>query len=118
MGLGKAIKRIFATPKKVEGTNDTKVLKDEDIIAENVKQLKVAEVKLNFNPEHAAKVKELMESYKYVSPKKDATTIHADKKIGDRIGDLIVAISKAEKTKSFSDVNENIQKIKVLMAER
>jgi len=97
---------------------DASVLKDSEIIAENVKQLRVVAVKFSECKECASKVTALAETYQYVSPKENKDTIAKDKKIADRIGDLQVAVTKVLKTKQCDEVDDIVQKIKVLIAER
>jgi len=107
----------FHKKPKGEKVNDKAVLGDAEIIADNVKALRIAAVKLA-GSDYSNKITELADSYQYVSPKESGETKSKDKKIGDRIGDIECAIVKAVRTKDYSEIDDLIQKIKVLVAER
>ena len=97
---------------------DIAVIKDIDIIASNVKELYTIAVKLNDSRVYADKVSALAGSYQYITPKQNSETIDKDKKIADCVGDLHVATARALKTKQYDEIDDILQKIKVLISER
>ncbi|GHV01687.1 hypothetical protein FACS1894211_11870 [Clostridia bacterium] len=102
--------------KKKEG--DEAVLRDREIVEENVKRLDVVAAWLEALPNAAARVKALTEAYRYVSPFGTDAAHKADSKIADRIDDMKLAAQKAVKNGETTEIDELIQRIKILIRER
>lgn len=103
---------------QAKSTGDCSVARDKALIDDNVKALGVVAVQLESSPDYVEKIKDIIAKYEYVSPRQSAETIDADKKIADRIGDLRIIASKMIKDKRCDEIDEIIQKIKILIAER
>ncbi len=65
-----------------------------------------------------AKFEEIKHNMLYLETSYNDKVIQADKKIGDMIGDIKVAINKAQKTNDYAETNSLINKLEQLIAER
>jgi hypothetical protein len=98
--------------------DDTAVLTDKTLIEANVKAFGALIVQFDAAEGVKVKLAALADKYQYVSPKRDPDAYRKDEKIRDRIDDIRLAAAKALKTGDFSDVEREIEKIKILIAER
>ena len=99
-------------------TGDEAVLWNKEQIEKNVRALEVILVQLEGKKAITDKLKDLIESYKYVSPLGTQTAAKADRRIADLIDDIRIAAVKAMKSDDFGEAENLIGKIKVLTAER
>lgn len=98
-------------------TNKDKILLNDSVMKENLKSFDILIAYAEGNAETVKKLEEVKDKYKYLSPKADSDVTAVDKKIGNKIADIKVLLSKGGKPRD-EEINAELQAITRMMAER
>lgn len=98
---------------------------DKDLIDEDLKIIKTNTQIIDILMVHAdvceplvEKLKELREKIEFLNPSVKAEVKNADKKIGDKLGDIKIALSKCSAKGEFDGWEKLTREIEVAIAER
>lgn len=103
---------LFRTKKEADKTKD-----DRELIAANSSALEALFVLANGNEELVSELKNLQEKIKYLIPSSDSKINDYDKTIKNKIGDLRIALTKADGETS-KKVEGLVTDIKLAVADR
>ena len=94
-----------------------KNLDDRNLISENAASVEALIVLAKGNLEVIGELKELQEKLKYLIPSPKAKIVEYDKTIKNKLGDLRIALTKAD-GETTKKVTEAIEDIKVVVVDR
>lgn len=94
-----------------------RVKADRDLVETNAKTVEALVILAQGNAEVEAQLRELQEKLKYLIPTEDPKVYDCDKGIRNKLGDLRIALTKAD-GESSKKVQECITEIKLAMADR
>ena len=106
---------LFFRKKKI-----SKDLSDEDlkIIKQNCQIIDVLMVHGDACEQLCEKLKDLREKIEFLNPSTNPDVKNADKKIGDKLGDIKIALSKCSAKGDFEGWEKLVREIEVAIAER
>ena len=106
---------LFFRKKKI-----SKDLSDEDlkIIKQNCQIIDVLMVHGDACEPLCEKLKDLREKIEFLNPSTNPDVKNADKKIGDKLGDIKIALSKCSAKGDFEGWEKLVREIEVAIAER
>lgn len=100
-----------------KGSDGDKNREDRELIAENARAVEALLVLAEGNKELTTELKELQEKIEYLTPSPKDEILDFDKKIKNLIGDLRIALTKADGEESKKSDNV-IKQIKLTIADR
>lgn len=94
------------------------VIKDKELIADNLKALDVIKCYTEKNAECIDKIENIKKEYEYISPSADPNIVKVDRKIADCLGDAKIICMKVERKENYDDIVDVMNDIRILIAER
>ena len=95
-----------------------KVVNDIDLIKANTQAVDVLLVYAQGQEGLTKKLLELQEKIKYLNPSEEEKIHHLDKKIGDKLGDAKIALSKFSQKGNFEGWERVTAELEIAVAER